>query len=104
RRGLQVRQRLQVGGDKLDVRCDAHRAEQPAADGAEEGLGELRVRQFRDPCGERAMDLPPQVAIQCLRPEPEANLRDRLVYEAVVESDALDGVLLAAAPVACVEA
>src|SRR3981081_2493952 len=50
------------------------------------------------------MDLPPQAAIERLRPEPEAQLRDRLVYGAVVEPDALDGVLLAVAPVACVEA
>src|SRR5439155_794452 len=70
---------------------------------AEEGLGELRIRLLGDPRREGAADAPPERALERARAEPLAQFRDRLVHEALVEPDALDGVLLARAQVAAVE-
>src|SRR5213080_4968418 len=52
----------------------------------------------------RAAKAPPERALERARAEPLAQFRDRLVHEALVEPDALDGVLLARAQVAAVEA
>src|SRR5579863_5236005 len=101
---MNVGERIEGGRDELDVRGDPHGAEQAAGDRAEEGLGELRVRKTRNERGELAPDPPPALAIERRGPERGAQLRDRLVYEAVIELDALDRVALTALPVAAVEA
>ncbi len=49
-----------------------------------------------DECGEPGPDPSPALAIVRLWPKRGAQLRDRLVHEAVIELDALDGVALAA--------
>src|SRR5262249_20945364 len=90
--------------DELDVGRDADGAEQPAADGAEEGLGELRVGERHDLCGELAANLLPQAAVGGVPPELEAQRGNGLVDVLVVQLDALDRIALAALPVARVEA
>ena len=69
---MEVREWIEVGGDEFDVGRDADDAEQLAADGAEEGLGELWVGERHDLRGELAADLAPQGAVGCLRTEREA--------------------------------
>ena len=57
---MDVGERIEVGGDELDVRRDAHGAEQPATDGAEESFGEFGVGEGADQRGELTADLAPQ--------------------------------------------
>ena len=91
-----ARERVEVGGDELDVGRDAHRAEEAPAHGAEEGLGEFRVGKLGDERGELAADPAPALALERLGAKRGAQLGDRLRHEAVVELDALHRVALAA--------
>ena len=86
------------------ARVDADRAEGAAGDRVEEGLVEFQVRQRVDQFGEAALDAAPQRALRRVLAEPLAHLRDGAVDALVVQLDALDGIALAAAPIARFEA
>src|SRR5215475_5486599 len=101
---MDVGKRIEVGGDELDIGRNADGAEEPAADRAEEGFGELRVGQRHDLRGELGASLLPEAPLGCLGTEREAQRGDGLVDVLVVQLDALDRIPLDPLPVARVEA
>ena len=100
---VDVGERVEVERDEFDRGIDADRAESAPRDRAEEGLRELVVGQRIDDLGEAALDGRPDRALVDVVAEPVPHQLDRAVDVAVVEVDALDRVLLAAAPVAVLE-
>jgi hypothetical protein len=101
---VDVGERVEIGGDEFHVRGHTDGAEDAPADRAEERLGELRVRERRDLLRELGVDAPPERPLERLRAERVAQLGDGAIDPAVVELDALDRIVLAAARVAGVEA
>ena len=71
-------QRVEIRGHELDLGRDADGAEQAAGDGAEEGLGEFRIRQCLDQHRELVANLCPQLPIQRALPQLRAQLRNGL--------------------------
>jgi hypothetical protein len=103
-RRLAAGKRVQIRRDELDFGGNADRAEQPARDRAEEGLAELFVCEAGDLIREQRADRDPEFAVQRPLAEPQLQFGDRDVDPAVIEVDALDGIALAAFPVARLEA
>ena len=103
-RGGDLAQRVEIRGDELDFGRDTDGAEQPARGGAEKGLGEFRIRQCFHQQRKLIADLCPQLPIERLLPQLQAQLRNGLADEPVVQLDTLDGIALTALPVAGIEA
>jgi hypothetical protein len=105
--GLDVRlhaaERIEVERDELDGRVDTDRAEGLARDRAEERLRELVVGERVDDLVESPLDARPDRAFVHVLAEPVPHQLDAAGDVLVVELDALDRVLLAAAPVAFLE-
>ncbi len=95
--------RIEIEREEFDGSVDAYGAEGLARDRAEERLGELAVGQRIDDLVEPPLDARPERALVHLVAEAAAHELDAARDVLLVELDALDCVLLAAAPVALLE-
>ena len=96
-------ERIEVDRRELDALIDAHRAEQPARNRAEEGPCERRVGQSRAALQESISQQAPESAIGGVVTESRSHPGDGTIDPEIVEVDALDRVLLAAMPVTRLE-